>query len=326
MMNLPDVSVIQRLRSLFSVRQSQGSPRLLVIGGEQSAAVAHAMACIAPEATVTYKTADDATKLYAAERLLAEFGRHDFVFLSADLPLCRNGGAIAGLHGPKVARVPVITFAAFHPDQVRVGSYSRVLVTGPMGQSHSALVLFGYLSRLSQGEVLKLFQRRVFERVGYFDAWDKAAEQLRKLGAEAGYDLEASIARWMRRGCFMHSTNQIKLHVIVDLARELLDRGGVCHQQCNLEDYLSGDPGRGESWPVYPEIAAHYGVAGSALFLRPASGRRSSRSTMPLNRFVEESFAAYARLPRTSLVNRRVAQWQTDVGLRADLRRIVEEV
>ena len=172
---------------------------------------------------------------------------------------------------------------------------------------------------MTQGEVLKLFQRRVFERVGYFDAWDEAAEQLLKLGAEAGYDLDASIARWMRRGCFMHSADRIKLHVIVDLARGLLDRARVCHQQCNLEDYLSGDPGKGESWPVYPEIAAHYGVAGSALFLRPASGWRLSRSTMSLSRFIEESFAAYARLPRTSLVNRRVAHWQNDADLRSDL-------
>ncbi|WP_267425904.1 WcbI family polysaccharide biosynthesis putative acetyltransferase [Methylobacterium sp. GC_Met_2] len=325
MMSLLDTSIIQRVRSIFSARQSSGSPRLLVVGGEQSAAVAHAMGCIAPEAAVTFKHVVAAAKLYTAERLLSEFDRHDVVFLRSDLPICRPVGAVAGSHGhTKVVRVPTIAFAAFHPDQIRVGSDHRSPIVGPMGQLHSALVLFGFLSGLSQGAVMKLFQCSAFERVGYFEFWAEAAKRLYEFGAEADYDLEASLARWMRRGCFMHSVNQIKLHVVVDLARGLLEQAGIRYQQCNLEDYLSGDPGKGESWPVYPEIAAHYGVAGSALFLRPASGRHTSRSTMSLSCFIEESFDAYARLPRTSLFNNRVMQWQTDVDLRADLCRIAE--
>ena len=284
------------------------------------------MGCLAPGAAVTFMRAAAAIKPYAAERLLIEFDRQDFVFLSTDLPLLRGGGAPAGLRShTKVMLVPTITFAAFHPDQIYVGPDGRAPISGPMGQSHSALVLFGYLSGLSQGEALRLFQRRVFERVGYFDAWEASVEGLRKLGAEADYDIKASLAHWMRRGCFMHSANHIKLFVAIDLARGLLSRAKVAQQQCNLEDYLSADPGRGESWPVYPEIAAHYGVPGSALFLRPASGRRTSRSTMSLSRFVEESFAAYARVPQSSLHCQRVAEWQADADLRADLRSIAKD-
>ena len=313
-----------RLGRRASCRPAAGSPRILVVGWQQEEAVAHAMGCLAPEAAVTFLPAlTAARRFHTREQLLEAFAAHDAVFLTLSLPALRDGLAAADLRGsPRIALVPPIWFWAFHPDQVRVGPYDRP-IQGPLGDLHSGLVLLGFLRGWPPATVLKLFDARVFARVGFFQAWDESMQYMRAAASISGLDLEASVARWMRQGCFMHSASHIKTRVAVDLARDLLRRTGLSCEFCNLEEFLASDPGRGESWPVYPELADHFGIPGSALFLRAASRRAAARSVMTLPAFIAESFAAYARVAPRVLVCPKVERWQADAALSADLDRLV---
>lgn len=317
------LKAFQRFGRAFPARRSNGSPHILVVGGQQDAAVAHAMTCLAPEAVVTVLPAIMATRgRRANERLLTEISSHDVVFLSSRLSLLHEVETLMDLRGSeRIKLVPEISFSAFHPDQVRVGPNERDPVRGPAGSAHSALILFGFRSGFLPMQVARLFQRCVFERVGYFDAWDASVDHLHRLCAETTLNVDAALARWTRRGCFMHSSNHIKPYVAVDLARELLGQSGIAYHECNLEDFIPADPGTGESWPIYPQIAGHYGVPGSALFPRPATGRDASRSAMSLSSFIAASFATYERFSPRALVCQRIEQWQADTGLSADLRR-----
>ena len=64
---------------------------------------------------------------------------------------------------------PAVTFAAFHPDLVYLldASLSNAHLFGPIGPYHSALAVFAYRKGLSLDEARALYNRNVFEVLGY---------------------------------------------------------------------------------------------------------------------------------------------------------------
>jgi hypothetical protein len=77
----------------------------------------------------------------------------------------------------KSISIPLITFAAFHPDCVYVSGTcddGRAPVFGPLGPYHSALALFAFRGGLSPREANALFNNNVFEALRYFDFWNEA--------------------------------------------------------------------------------------------------------------------------------------------------------
>jgi hypothetical protein len=110
----------------------------------------------------------------------------------------------------------------------------------------------------------------------------------------------------------MHSINHTKLYVVADLARGLLTRAGVPFEECDLDAFLPDDLGGQGSWPVYPEIAQHYGIPGSALFFKAETRRSGPARTMSRAEFVAASYANYDRRARHLLVSQRVQGWRDD--------------
>lgn len=302
-----------------------GSPRILVVGVCQGAAVARAMRYLLPEAEVTTISAFHLRRRFRRlADLVAEAGRHDVVFANTYLPAFPDGGAGEFHAAAAVKLLPTVVFSAFHPDQVRVGDLAdpnlKGLLTGPMGHSHSALALFGYLEGLSVDATERLFRGEVYAGLGYLDGWDGSVLGQRTLGQEVGWDLDAEIRRWALRGCFMHCDNHPKMHVLSDLARLALRRAGIPFTDCDLDSYLPDDQGEIGCWPVYPEIAEYYGVPGSALFLSPRSRRLGPARTMTRRRFLDGAFAGYRSTPSSQLVCERVAGWRADPETRGYLR------
>lgn len=306
-------------------RRAAGSPRILVIGVCQGAAIARAMRFLVPGAEVAFVSSFKAARLFSRMRdLLAEADRYDHVFANIYLPAFRDGGTIEDLRAhPRAVLIPTIVFSAFHPDLVNVGRQDPLrlsgYISGPMGHAHSGLALFGYRAGLAPEQTLRLYAEPVYRRLGYFDGWGASVAHLRFLGRQAGYDLDPLLVRWARRGCFMHANNHIKMHVAADLARGLLDRAGIPYGACDLDAYLPDDLGAFGSWPVYPEIGAFYGVPGSVLFLKAETPRTGPARTMTRPTFVAKSYAAYARQPSDKLVCGVVDGWLADRAVSAFL-------
>lgn len=300
------------------------SPRVLVIGICQGAAVAEAMTLLLPEADLTFHSAFDLTARFPRMAdLLAEVRRHDVTFTNAYLPDFKDGGRLRDLRDePGVHLMPTIVFAAFHPDQVRVGESARAEaggLLGPLGHAHSALTLFGFLEDLGLERTLRLFDEEVYRGLGYMALWDASVRSLRRLCLETGYRVDDDLARWARRGCFMHSDNHPKMYVAADLARGLLRKAEIPFDACDLDSYLKDTLLGGGAWPVYPPIARHYGIPGNSLFLKVETTRTGPARTMTLRAFVAASFARYEREPREALVCERVANWRADETVRGRL-------
>lgn len=299
-------------------KKPTGSPRILVVGVCQAGSIAKAMRFLLPDARVDFVSAFTAARRFPRlADLIAHADGYDVVFSSIYLPRFKDGGMIETLRAhPKVRLIPTIVFAAYHPDLVHVGVQDAAtlggLISGPMGHSHSAITLYAYRAGYTPEQALRLFSDPVFERLGYFDLWADSVAYLRGLGAQADYDLDTHLTRWARRGCFMHSINHTKLHVATDLARGLLAKAGIPYGDCDLDAFLPDDLGGLGSWPVYPEIAAHYGVPGSALFFKAESRRSGPARTMTRAAFVAAAYASYDTRSRGDLVCQRVQGWRDD--------------
>ncbi len=326
---MSDLDLIRRAQywiSQVGQPRGAGSPRLLVIGVCQAGSVAKAIRYLLPEAQVDFLSVFTLGRRYRRlADLIAKAEGYDAVFTSIYLPPFVDSGTILDFRArPNVHVIPTVAFAAYHPDVVSIGTQDhatlRGLVSGPMGHSHSAVTLYAYLAGFSEAQALRLFSESVFERLGYYEFWNESVASLCRIGAEAGFDLAPSINRWSRRGCFMHSTNHPKLFVMSDIAKGLLDTAGLSFEPCDLDAFLPDDLGGMGSWPVYPEIAAHYGVPGSALFFKAETPRSGPARTMSRSAYVAAAYAYYRRRSRDSLVSTRVEAWRADPATVSFLR------
>lgn len=205
-------------------------------------------------------------------------------------PVMSFQGAIAELRqNHDTLDFPAIVHAGFHPDLIRP-KVNKVLVQGPLGSNHSALILHGYLSGYDEAQTAALFHHDVFERLGYFRARAESDAHMRKQFMKFGLWDERELTPLLAGECFMHITLHPKLRVIAMLARLLLAKADIKPEVRYPENLMADEMASNVVWPVYPEIAAHFGVTGGEYVFqykpRPAS-------TFGLADFIANSFATY---------------------------------
>lgn len=297
-------------------------PRIVVIGNCQAVGTAQALRLMLPDARVETQPIAYLKRRFRDLDGLAQHLRDADHIVSHFFPVgfLPGGNALAlQKRLPRLRLFPTIVFPAFHPDIVYVGDVAGLrlskLVHGPMGASHSAIALCGFLEGLSVAATLGLYTGAVFDRLGYDRAWEEGAAYLLKSARDLDFGLEQELARWSRRGCFMHDASHPKLPVLGDIARRLALEAGLRPLDLKVEDYLPDTLVDEAMWPVYPAIAERYGVPAQSRFrARPVKGRPPRLLDLPS--FVTESFSAYARLPRERLAAARVAAWRQDPAIR----------
>lgn len=235
------------------------------------------------------------------------FARYDKVFIQ---PLTWNYiESHYRHHRHKVVLYPNVEFFGYHPDSVYVDvgvPYNHLV--GPCGHYQSTIALLAWKCGLSASDALKLYTRTTYSRLGFFDYWKIARDLLLGEGERAGLPLQDFVERWSRSGCFMHSINHPKLFVIADVVLALLRREGIATLADDtsirfVRDYLADSV----VWPVYPEIAERFGVAGSYTFKLSSPHIQSDQPilTLGLKEFVELSYAAFsAHAPDSLLCSR----------------------
>jgi len=295
--------------------------RIAVIGNCQARGIVPALRILAPRAEVT---------LVPSSRLRRDFGTldglidglrgHDHVFSQDFSPGLLPGGGgrdlLAAL--PRARLYPTIVFSAFHPDAIYLGDAGAAagLVPSPLNGYHSAIAAFGHLIGLPPERILALYRGEVFARLGYLDAWSGSVQDLIGSSRAVGFDLSAELTRWSRRGAFMHVINHPHLAVLGDVAARLLREAGREPARADPAAYLVDGLLDDVIWPIYPAIAAHYGLGGSTLFKDRRRGRGPAR-LYDLDGFVRASLALYRRLPPERLTSPRLTVWQGSAEIRA---------
>ena len=224
--------------------------KAVIVGNCQIDAIANCMRAMNPTLDI------DSIGVEAIEKNAADtrdrLRSSDLVFLQT---IAKNRfPEIFSEDSERVLLFPRIYFAAYHPDILYLRSASRLVAT-PLGDYNSKLVLVGYLNGLTARETIDLFSRDIFRRVGYLDAWDSAVSVFLNETRQASLALDEAPLKWSRSGCFMHSINHPKLHVLADLARLMLIAKGLKIRTSHPENYVRDHLLDGPVWPVYPEIA-----------------------------------------------------------------------
>ncbi len=318
-----DRQVIRALASplLAKLRRkpSPSGPRIAVIGNCQSYGVAYAMKLLDPTATVDHYSAITPS-ITNIERLARVLSAYDRVF-SQDFP----PGIVRGGESQELMRrlgnaalFPTVSFAAFQPDLVYLLDATRghKALNGPLRPYHSALAVFAFRIGMKLEAANALFNRDVYETVGYFDVWNAAATEFLDNARRYGLDLSAELMGWSRRGVFMYSIVHPKPYVLADIARKLFAKSGLRPKNENTDDYAIDDLSRSEIFPVYPEIAEHFGVRGGYLFKRGnfhVSAGVGEFMTLP--QYLSACYDVYKKARPEQLMHPRIDAWLADEAL-----------
>jgi hypothetical protein len=167
---------------------------------------------------------------------------------------------------------------------------------------HSRIAIAAFLGGLDAPEAAALFNRLAFSRLGYLGRFaEEHALLLERYSNVSATDLAPLFAKWAATGCFMHSDNHPKSHVLHDVARLaclLLGLAGAEAGESPVpRDFLAHLPHH----PVYPEIAAHLGVEPAPSFRLP-NGIKGEPLYVGLEEFLVLCFAAYRNVPRSTLL------------------------
>jgi hypothetical protein len=194
----------------------------------------------------------------------------------------------------KVKLIPGISYSGFHPDMGYIRKASGAHLGGPMGEYHSMLVFWAWKNRLTVNQTLELFDDKVFKFLGYFDHHAASVEFLVDRGSHTDTPMRSLLSSWSSKGCFMHSLNHPKLTVLGDLARLILQREGV-EYSLDIERYIADDLADHPCWPIYPAVAALFGLEGGYEF-KQARHLGNARRPVPilgLESFIKASFEQY---------------------------------
>lgn len=189
--------------------------------------------------------------------------------------------------------LPSINFDAYHPDLCY--AFSNGPLDSPIGAYHSMIVLAAFDANLSVVATRKLFRREIYEACGFLTRWEEDRAYLMRSFAIFGLDISAPFRRWARGGSFMYSVNHAKIQPLYDISRVMLEQLGIKTYNGNLLPIDSMV--NGACYPVYPEVGEHLGAPGSYLFKMPNEYRMLS-----LEKFIELSFAAYAKVPKETIL------------------------
>ncbi len=247
---------------------------------------------------------------------LAELREFDAVYAQpGDDPVF--GAAALREAGFPVREFPVIAFSAYHPDMVYAQVRGRTgleILQSPVGDNHSALILYGHHIGLNASQIANLFGEAGYRTVAFHDVWKDAWHELSATGDRSGFDLRPMMLSWSRRGPFMHTLNHPKAFVLADLAREIAVRENLTVRDLPAADFLIDDLMTSTIWPVYPEIAALYGVQGACVFKKAMS-----TTYYDLPEMIERSLEIYDRVGRDEIHCWRFGLWDFLPGLRDNL-------
>ncbi|MCO6419624.1 hypothetical protein JYK14_26160 [Siccirubricoccus sp. KC 17139] len=275
--------------------------RIAVLGGCQAHGVAHGLLALLPEAEVDSFEAVAVSRHGKEAEAAAALASYDVLF-TQDLdpgfgPL--GTAALQAAH-PRLYRFPLIAFGGYQPDLVYLMADGQAQAS-PVGAYHSAIIAGAYSLGVPEADVAQLFNRLVYQRLGYFEAFGKARALLLQWAQDAyGMDLAPAFDRWHARGCFMHTINHPKIVALAGMAHLLAVTTGLVPANTPVPvvefDHLANDT----IWPVYPELAEALGIPGSLLFKRINRGVEPGPNSqlIPLPRLIRESYAMYPHVPK----------------------------
>lgn len=160
---------------------------------------------------------------------------------------------------PAVCRIPVLGFAAFHPDVCFAMNADAAGGVPPV--FNSAIAVWAFRQGLSVEDAASLFKPAHFRALGYLNAWQPSLTYLKRAFAasDLAEDFSAFFYAIKRHGCFMHTFNHPTPATIATLCALICKRCGLIPASLTPLP-ANASPASTLIWPVYPEIAQRLGT------------------------------------------------------------------
>jgi hypothetical protein len=206
----------------------------------------------------------------------------------------------------KSVAIESIDFNGFHPDETIIRLKGGGLLASPVGPAHSVIAAAGFIAGQGLKKTVSLFNALTYSRIGYFDAFPFAKQELLEKFRRLEFDISEAFERWMAREPFMYTSSHPKSFAVESIVKMACAKAGLEIGDTPYSDYFPDLLTLETVLPVYPEIARRLGVSGSYYF-KPLSD--SGRRIMSLKQYVEESWDIYgASDPAEWIVTDRVTR------------------
>lgn len=262
--------------------------RILITAFCQTPGLASALKLLFPEAEV-YTRASLAKKDAKPEEVAQLLAQLD-VWVNAEAGEdFFSAGAFAASHpNLRYVNIPLLEFAAFHPDICGAGP--RVPGRGGTAEYTSVIAVLAYRNGMSPADGAKLFNRATFANLGYLSEWDRSVARLHEVffRSSLAADFDRFYRRIKRLGVFMYSATHPRSAVLAELAKLIALKLGKDPTSCEV-DLPALDALSHFIWPVYPEIAQTLAVPSSGYVWQWGDGTR----LQGLERFLDHSFTLY---------------------------------
>lgn len=236
--------------------------RALISGNCLRYDIAAQLAAWIPGLEVVTDTLPDLRDTAAIARLRGLLANTDLWITMASADACavvlsESNGPTS--HRPTVCRIPIVGFAAFHPDICFAIDNSTGQATRQI--FNSAIAVWAYQHELPVSEAATLYTAERFRALGYLDAWPSSVAYLKQ--AFAASDLADDFSKFFyavkRAGCFMQAFNHPTPSAIATLCVLICQRAGL--KPVSLHPLpASNSPASRLIWPVYPAIAQRLGM------------------------------------------------------------------
>lgn len=163
---------------------------------------------------------------------------------------------------PKAIRVlvPPFTFRAYMPDMLAVKGLEALLIDG---DAHSRIALIGWINKLNQSDVAKLFCERTYDKLNYFSHLDVETQRLIELLKKCGINDHSFLQNWIAKDRFLCFPVHPDVRFLFDLLHSAMktcniNPGIPNNELLRLRESLPNYLFDGIHWPIYREIAGHY--------------------------------------------------------------------
>lgn len=200
--------------------------------------------------------------------------------------------------GDKIVPIPRLSFAGLHPDNAYV-THKGKRAHSPTGALHSTIAFGAWWHGVDREVAKTLYTSQTFDDLRFSDYFENAKTVLFKEGDECGIDLRPLFQAWMKADDpFMLTMNHPAARPLSELAELVLRNAGLRPVGVSVDPHHSLL--RFSIMPVYPEIAARYGVRGSTMFKRDERLPGGS-GLFDLESFVDASFDIYGTWDRADV-------------------------
>jgi hypothetical protein len=207
--------------------------------------------------------------------------------------------------GRHVILVSNIFFSGLHPDLTYLGDLAGRVI-GPLGDYHSKLALFSFLSNRTVAEATKLFTGDIYNKLSYFSEFDISMNELQRRDIEVDVGVTDLLPNILHSNyCFYtvnHPTSAVFAPYCSQIIRFMESLGVEQHSGLPIDPLVcEASLAQNTIFPIYPEIAEYHRIPQFGSLAFKAAGAR--KNPINLGQFIASEYDVFRTISIESLAS-----------------------